>query len=305
VLAAGLAGAAIIAASYLPLLAHEIGLGFPESRALIEFIRSDVDDDAGPLPVRIAIVWLRVLSWPLAGLATDRPQVAVVAATMVLAALGWRLVAARGSERTAVRWLAATLAWGATSIAIVSSSLARVVPGLPNDHYHAFLDPVVFVIVGLAAGAVWRARRRSVRVARVAVTAAVAGIVALNVAIWPPRVASDGGYPGAERAAAQLLQALGGRPYVLLGEPAIKSTDAYAFPLGRLGRPPDDARSPRDHVVVIACDRLLEAFSGPCGGTAEDRRVASLDGSWSLEARFDASSRTVLSIYAPVAAVAP
>ena len=103
---------------------------------------------------------------------------------------------------------------------------------LPVDHYHAFLDPVVFVALGLIAAAVWRGRERAesgsaiegvagddgngdarnaaaadARAAgapvlvRITLVAALAGLAVWNVATWPPAVARDGagrrlGWPG-------------------------------------------------------------------------------------------------------------
>jgi len=91
--------------------------------------------------------------------------------------------------------------------------------------------------------------------------------VALNVTIWPPRVAPDGGYPAAERAAARILERTGGERYLLAGPPQIKNADAYGFPLRRLGGQevvPDDV-APGDvapGVLVIACDGCSNRSSG-------------------------------------------
>jgi hypothetical protein len=49
---------------------------------------------------------------------------------------------------------------------------------------------------------------------------------------------------------------------------------------------------------VVACDRLLEPLiPGACGGPAEDARAAELGDIVELVERFDASPRTVISIY--------
>ena len=293
VVGAAAAGFGLIAVSYLPLLVHELGSGFSETRAALDFVAGGSRGDGPPLLVRLVVVPLRVLSWPLTGLITTAPIAAILAALAVVAVLAWRLRVARGRERAATVFLAGTIAWSSLALAVAASSLATVVPGLPNDHYHAFLDPVVFVIIGIGAAALWGAGR----VARVGAVAAIGALVALNVSLWPARVAPDGGYPAAERAASRVIGEVGDDPFALLGLPSLKSTDAYGFPLARLGRAPvpieaDPAR------LVVACDRLLEPITGaPCGGVAEDRLLSTLSRRWSLEDRWDASWRTLISFY--------
>jgi hypothetical protein len=177
-----------------------------------------------------------------------------------------------------------------------------VVSGLPNDHYHAFLDPIVFVTVGLGAAAAWRT---GAPLARAAAAAGVAAVVAFNFLVWPPRVAPDGGYPLAELAARRVIDRLADRPYALVGLPRIKSADAYGFPLTRLGRPPVATSDNPGVAVVVACDRLFEETIGAaCGGPAEDAAIASLTLGLTrtLIDRFDASPRTSISIYGSPAA---
>ena len=297
---AGLAAAGMIALSYGPLLVHELGSGFSETRAALDFLGGGAARaDAPPLAVRLAVVPLRVLSWPLTGLITDQPIAGLVAAAAVVAILAWRIGRASEPERRAAVWFAATLGWSSVALAAGASSLASVVPGLPNDHYHAFLDPVVFAVVGLGVAALWP----SGAAGRVGSGLAMVALVALNVAIWPPRVAPDGGYPAAERAAARILATLDGAPYRLTGLPTLKNTNAYGFPLRRLGGRVADSTAEGLAVpapVIVACDRLLEPITGaPCGGPAEDPHVRGLEGVADLRLveRWDASPRTVISIY--------
>jgi hypothetical protein len=291
VVAAAAAGLAVVAVSYVPLLVHELQSGFAETRAAADFLVAGGRE--GPsLVVRLLVVPLRVLSWPLAGLVTAQPVAALLAAVAVVAILAWRWRAAPRPERTAVRWIAVTFAWASLALAFGASSLGSVVPGLPNDHYHAFLDPLVFVTVGLGAAALWRERPGGLRVANAAAIAGVGALVALNVAIWPPAVAPDGGYPAAEAAVRRLLDEAPGR-YQLDGLPTLKNENAYAFPLTRLGRGPGITGD-----LVVLCDRLLEPIIGStCGGPAEDARAAELAHQAALVERFDASPRTVISIY--------
>ena len=74
--------------------------------------------------------------------------------SLVVAIVAWRWRSTDPpGERTAVRWLGLGLAWTALALTFAAPGLAVVVAGLPNDHYHAFADPMVFVLVGLGAGA--------------------------------------------------------------------------------------------------------------------------------------------------------
>jgi hypothetical protein len=298
VVAAALAGLALIALSYVPLLVHELQSGFSESRAAVDFLLGGGSRDGAPLPLRLVVVPLRVLSWPLTGLITAQPIAALLASAAVVAILAWRRRAAARAERTAVRWIAATLAWASLALAFGASSLGTVVPGLPNDHYHAFLDPLVFVTVGLGAAAFWRERPGGLRVAGAAAVAGVGALVALNVAIWPPRVAPDGGYPRAEEAAGRIIASVTTGHYALDGLPTLKNPNAYRFPLVRLGGGPASHGDFLPEQLVIACDRLLEPIIGAaCDGPAEDARAAELMPGSELAERFGASPRTVISIY--------
>jgi hypothetical protein len=287
----------IIALSYVPLAVSELQTGFAETHAAAAFFGAGGALVATPLPVRILIVALRILAWPLTGLVTDAPLAALVAASAVIAILAWRSLAAPAEERFAARWFALTLAWSALALAVGAATLATVVPGLPNDHYHAFLDPLVFVTVGLGVAALWG--RRS-PVLRLASGVAVAAVVVFNILTWPPPVAPDGGWPAAEGAAARIATRTAGLPYTLASLPTFKSADAYAFPLVRAGHPPAAAGGAAGQSVVVVCDRLFEeAIGAPCAGPAETAWAATSAPGSVLADRFDASARTAISIYLP------
>ena len=159
-------------------------------------------------------------------------------------------------ERQAARWLGLGLLWTAFALTFISPSLATVIPGLPNDHYHAFADPMVFTLVGLGAGALWRVRpgraagraqhgrepdaapadERTVPLGPAVVVATLAVLVAWNLVNQPPAVHPDGGFPAAEAAGARILAATGaGTTITLRSLPDFKSTEAYAYPLIRAG----------------------------------------------------------------------
>jgi Dolichyl-phosphate-mannose-protein mannosyltransferase len=297
---AALAGVAIIALSYVPLAVSELQTGFAETHAAAAFFAAGGASVGTPLPARILIVALRILAWPLTGLVTNAPLAALVAATAVIGILAWRGMAAPAEERFAARWFALTLAWSALALAFGAATLATVVPGLPNDHYHAFLDPLVFVTVGLGVAALL-ARRSAVL--RLASGVAVAAVVVFNVLTWPPPVAPDGGWPAAEKAAARIATRTAGLPYTLASLPSFKSADAYAFPLVRAGHGPSNVQDPMalaEVPVVVVCDRLFEeAIGAPCGGPAETAWAAQFAPASVLADRFDASPRTAISIYLP------
>jgi 4-amino-4-deoxy-L-arabinose transferase-like glycosyltransferase len=297
---AALAGAGLIVLSYVPLAISELQTGFAETHAAAAFLAGGGAPGAAPLPVRVLIVGLRILAWPLAGLITDAPAAALAAAAAVLAILAWRSFGAPPRERFVVRWFALTLGWSAGALALGAATLATVVPGLPNDHYHAFLDPLVFVTTGLGAAALWHSRQL---IARSVAAAGVAALVAFNVLTWPPQVAPDRGWPAAEQAAARISATVHGRAYGIASLPTFKSADAIAFPLTRAGDPPAMLQDPmayEDVPVVLVCDRLFaDAIGAPCGGPAEAAWAATWAPRSALADRFDASARTAVSVYLP------
>jgi hypothetical protein len=295
-----LAAIAIIVLSYLPLLASELTRGFPETRAVVAFVTAGGSSEPAALNplVRVVVVAVRALSWPLTGLITTAPIAAIVAAATVTGILAWRARSDAPRERRGVAWFAAILAWSIVALAIAAPSLATVVEGLPNDHYHAFLDPIVFVVAALGIAALWRTGA----IGRVAGAATLVFICGFNIATWPPAVASDGGWPAAESAGRRIIASVGSDQIVLLGLPTFKPADAYGYPLARLDHPvsllQDLIGSLDGFTLVIPCDRLFESvMAARCGGPAEDAAAANLQSGWQLVYRFDASPRTSISIY--------
>ncbi|MBI3748577.1 MAG: glycosyltransferase family 39 protein [Chloroflexi bacterium] len=327
---AGVGGLAIVALSFLPLVIHELTTDFSEVQAALAYLRAGGDPSSvAPIP-RFLVVASRVLSWPLVGLITTGLSAAVVAIIGVVALAGWRFVAAVGLERVAVRWLALGLAWTSLALTVISPSLATVVEGLPNDHYHAFGDPMVFVLLGVGLAALWQGRERAVAAdsARAAPTEdpAPAGVSAMTpgrllavvvlvaVVAWavphqPPAVAADGGFPAAESAAARIEAAIPQGSIAIGSLPVFKTAEAYVYPLRRDGRQVDSVslagRPPGGGgPLVVVCDSLFEtAIGAPCGGPAEAAAVGGR--SADLVDRFRAAPRQTISIYraAPVLAV--
>ena len=301
VVRAAIGGILVLAIGYLPLVVHELTTGFAETNAVLDYLREG-GEEPGLNPVaRILFVGIRILSWPLIGLVTDAFGAAVLASTVVVAILAWRSRAADAAphERTFARWMGLTLAWCAVSLAIVASSLATVTPGLPNDHYHAFLDPVVFVTLGLGAAALWRRREGEATVTSIArgvVASGLAALVLFNASIWPPSIASDHGWPAARDAGERIARWTGDRRVAVLGIPEFKPAHAITFPL--VDRGVEIAEAADAGALVIVCDRLFEAVVGAdCGGPAEEAAVGSSDRFATLVDRFDVSPRTSVSVY--------
>jgi hypothetical protein len=348
VVRAGLAWLVLLAISYVPLAIHELSSNASELRAAVAFLTGGAGPAAVALPVRLPVVALRVLGWPLVGLLTDAPVLALLAAALVAALAVWRgwfsgppEPSARGGgfdppaaqhrdeEPAAVRWLALGLAWTVVALAVAASSLATVVIGLPNDHYHAFADPIVFVIVGAGVAALVRSaatlrrsqtatppgsRRALGRAGDIAAIAILVVLVGWNLARQPPAIAPDGGWPAGEAAAARVLVVTGGAPLILSGLPPVKPTDALRFPLeelapgtvveaGPLGTGNHADATPR----VILCDQLFhETIGADCGGPAEDAALSAEIGQpmrpTFLLDRFEAAPGRWISIYRPTSA---
>ena len=305
----GLGGLVVLVAGYAPLVTNELTTGFSETEALLAYLREGGEPVVLDPLARILFVGIRGLSWPLTGLVTDGLVAAVAASAAVIAILAWRSRAGAAADgatadgpvaRTATRWMAATLAWSTIVLALAAPSLATVTPGLPNDHYHSFLDPLVFVVVGLGAGALWRAggeRDRSLRaLARGAAAIGVGALVGFNVLRWPPAVAPDGGWPAARDAAVRIEGWVDDRPVAMLGLPELKPAHAIEFPL--VDRGVAIVPAAQAGALVIVCDRLFEAAIGAaCGGPAEDAAVGPPGRFAVLVDRFDVSPRTSVSVY--------
>jgi 4-amino-4-deoxy-L-arabinose transferase-like glycosyltransferase len=307
---------AIIVIAYLPLVVNELTTGFSEASAAAAYIATDRSGADVALPIRFGIVTLRVLSWPLTGLITDGFVAGSLATVAVIAIVIWRWRAPDADERFVVRWLGLGLLWSIAFLTIAAPSLAAVVRGLPNDHYHAFADPMVFVLVGLGVAALVREMRAP------AGPLAAAGIVVVllswNLTHLPAAVHPDGGFPAGDTAAHRVDTALSGRGVDrthatwIRSLPDFKSTEALVYPFARLGRaysadlPKGEralgsAAAPDPTAgVVIMCDQLFrDAIGAECGGPAEDATAAaSGDAPVTLVDRFEAAPGRWMSVYA-------
>lgn len=297
----------VIALSYVPLLASELQTRFHETTEALAFVAGGGQAVAeGPL-VRMVFVTMRVLAWPVTGLLIDSLAIGVPAAVVVGTFAVWRARVATGPEHDLARWLAATMAWSCAVLGVAISGLATVTP-LPVDHYHAFLDPLVYLVVGLGlaglarlggGGALAGTRAiagRPVTVGGLAVAVLMVVLAGWNIARMPPFVARDGGYPAAEVAARRIVTDVGGRTGLFVSLPDFKSPEAYVYPVQRLGGHlrADITDTVGLSAYVVVCDDL---FVTDCGGAAEDHSVAGLAEPLRLQDRFVAAPGRTISVY--------
>jgi flagellar biosynthesis protein FliQ len=305
---------ATFAIAYLPLVNNELTNGFSEARAAIDYVSGRGTGDEVSIPVRFGIVGLRVVSWPLTGLITDGFVAGALALLAVVAIVVWRWVAGRESERFVARWFGLGLLWTVTFLTVAASSLASVVRGLPNDHYHAFADPMVVVLVGIGTAAL--VREITAPLGSALAVVGVAAIVGWNALHLPPAVHPDGGFPAAALAAARVDTALTGagldRDHTVLVKslPEFKSTEAMAYPLATLGRAyhgevpkglaPGSSGGDTDGLVLLCDDLFREAIGVACGGPAEQSIALDAGGErWGpLIDRFEAAPGRWVSVYA-------
>lgn len=321
---------AIFAVAYSPLLVNELTTGGSELRAALDYLAAGGRGSETAIPVRFVIVGLRVLSWPLTGLITDGFIAAVVASAAVIGITVWR-ARAGGPDGLAARWLGLGILWSTAFLALTAPSLATVVPGLPNDHYHAFADPMVFTLVGLGAAALARVPARIGPMGRRAVGPVLAAVGVLSLMGWnlthlPPAIHPDGGVPAGEAAGARVDAVLAAAGVERLDVirlqslPDFKSTEAMVYPLARLGRlyvgdvptgvAPGSSLDPStmttvvkfEGLVLLCDDRFREAIGAACGGPAE-ATITPDDGglTWGpLLDRFEAAPDRYVSVYGPL-----
>jgi hypothetical protein len=299
-------GFGLVVLLFVPLLVNELLTNFQETHLMLDYLRGgDAGSTGGPLSA-VAFTLLRVVGWPIVGLVTDVPALAAIAlaTTVGLAAVG--LLQARGLVRTGLAWLAGILVWSTVVLAFAAPSLQRVVAGLPNDHYHAFIDPIVVILIGVpAAGlleqalAAWRATRRpGAAIASLVIAAGLMALVAVTVIRKPPLVDPDGGWPAMRDAGVRVAGIVGADPIDVRGLPDFKLPDAITFPIEHAGVEVVESSRLMERYTVVVCDRLFEpVMHQQCGGPAEDVLLGFDTSALVLADRFDASPRSVVSVY--------
>jgi Dolichyl-phosphate-mannose-protein mannosyltransferase len=296
-LAPVLGSAAIVAVGYAPLLVHELRYDFSETRAIVEYATGPgaYSRTPAPLPiVALPIIAWRVVIWPVSGLFASAPLWGLPAAILTVGALAVVAAGTHGIARQFGRCAAATTVWAVIALSLISPSLALTIPGLPNDQYHAWLDPILFAAIGVAVVTLSAAPRAVV--GRSAAVAMVAACVILSVVAMPPLSSPDGGWRRAAESAARIRSVTGDQPTAVTG--VAKSGGALEFPLRRQGTP--IATPPAAEFLVVSCDPLFEVGVGVrCGGPAEELIARQMGFTVTrLVDRFADSPRRVVSVFA-------
>ncbi len=320
--------------SLIPFAIHEATTDFAEARAFLAYLTSraangtaDLTTATQPLLARLGIVTWRAASWPITGLVSAAPVASAFATAVVAFLLGWRAAASFQPERTFVRWTIAAVAFMVSLLTILVPSLGTIVPGIPNDHYHTFFDPLVITVVALAIAAGWQADatwpasvERAARRLRSNPTPGMAAAVmatvltvALGIGALPPASPPDGGWPQTRDAVAHIRTLAGDATIRVEAAADFKTGDSVRLPLvlsgarvaGMSGVPADEPAG----ALVIVCDPLFsDAMGAACGGAAEDARLVELGldaggrdafAAWRLVERFEAGPRRTISVYAP------
>ena len=299
-LGAGAGALAIIAAGYVPLLAFELGHDFAETRAIVAYLGGGGSGAASGVLGRIGIVGLRSVSWPISGLLTDRLALSLIAVALACGLAAAAVVVARGASRRAAGWLAGSVIWAIVALALFAPSLAVITPGLPNDHYHSFLDPLVVALVaaGLAQVAGPGLAPKSTPLRPLIAAGAGVLLVAVSVLAWPPAVSPEGGWRLADRAAARVATSVDDGQFLLEAIPPFKNANAMRFPLEHRGAAPLSSGAAGSATVVLVCDPLFDDVMGvACGGHAEDDWAAAAAPGSAIIDRFNAGPRRVITIY--------
>ncbi|HJP89528.1 MAG TPA: phospholipid carrier-dependent glycosyltransferase [Candidatus Limnocylindrales bacterium] len=299
-------GAAIVALLFLPLAVHELETGFGETRLILEYLARGDSAPNGGFVAAVAFTLLRIVGWPLVGLVTDVPAAAAILLAVVLGLAVVGIRRAHGSSRTALLWLVGILVWSTVELASTAPSLQTVVAGLPNDHYHAFVDPIVIILLAVPAAGLFEAALAAWRANPVPVRAAAPALIGFAVAVLavgmlsrkPPAVDPNGGWPQMKAAGERVAMLVHREPSLVIGVPGFKLSDALAFPVAYAGVPLQHIDPMGIEHWIVVCDRLFEdAIQQRCDGEAEDTALVAAGASGSLVERFDASPRTVVSVY--------
>ena len=316
-LLAGLGGALVIAAGYIPLLAHELGHDFSETRAILDYIAGGGGSSDVGVVGRIAMVGLRSVTWPLAGLVSDRPNAADRGGGAGHGIDGPRVRGWSGRQRQrGSAWSPAACRRAHRNPGLVhrGAGALRAQPG--RDHAGAPQRPLPRVPrpAGARAGRhrAGSSRRFRPRPESLHGRCRCASCVARRgggrgrccsscsrLRAWPPPSAEDGGWQLADQAAARVIREIPGAKAVeLVGIPPFKSADALRFPLERRGVVPAAGGADPADTVVVVCDPLFDQVVGaPCGGPAESQWLAGTGSDLVLADRFTAGPRRVISIY--------
>ena len=313
----GMAGVALFLLTWMPWIISELTHNFAETRGILAFSQPG-SPPADPI-TRFVFSTIRILAWPMTHWPLDDLRggfpAALAVAVGVTTGLIWRVTGALTATRTKppavsaqpgpirlARMERSGLLFVGGSLLLITSVLGigikelGEVQNINQEQYHVVADIFVILATALIVGGLWRAAPLRGRPwsGHVLAVLAMAGLLAVGIAHWPPFTASDGGWPASKAAAVRLERDAGSRELALANLPYFKTAEAYGYPLELDGVKivePADART-----VVILCDTGW--FEG-CGGTAETDWIATnLPGrNLTLIDRFEPSPQRILSVY--------
>lgn len=259
-LAWGLAGVGLFLLTWAPWIVSELSHGFAETRAILAF-KQDDPPGADPL-TRLFISSIRILAWPathfpLDGVGAGFPA-ALAVATGVFTGLIWRTtgVVAAGTardaaaepetapgakassiappaERAAVLFVGGSLLLLTLMLGLGIKELSQFASNINQEQYHTVADIFVILASGLIIGALWRSTpiRGRPWSGHVVAGLALAGLVAVGVAHWPPISAPDGGWAAAQVATSRIERDAAGQDVAIVALPDFIPADAYGYPL--------------------------------------------------------------------------
>ena len=326
VAALGLAGVALFVLTYLPLIISELQHGFADTRGMLAYFSDPNSATSTALPLRVLFATIRIIAWPLMRwpIVDFKPAfgLAFLTASAVIIGLVWRLGVTGGRKAAAAKTgvepagstgevgevgeTAAIERFGTRLMSLwllliilglgIGLHAVSEVQGLPTEQYHVVADPLVFVLIGLIIGGLWRPIRLpwATVARRFSAVAAVGILLAWNAGHLPPLTSNDGGWPAAQAAATRLERDASGTTMALVPLFAEKGIDAYLYPLTRDGltlASPGDAR-----VVVLLCDTYW--LTGCAGSAESDWLAANVAGSGLVQIdRFPAAPDRIMTVY--------
>ncbi len=289
--AAGIAGLGAIGVLFTPLIVHELLSGFAETQLILAYVIGGGEAQVrADVATRLWVIGLRATSWPFSGVLTDAPLAGIASSVLLGSCAGAAIVLQRGARRRAAALLLAVIGVSVAALAFAAPTLAFVVEGLPTDHYHSFLLPIIFSLAALGLVAIGR------RLPLVGIGAATV-LLAIQVAHWPPGEHPNS-WPVVREGGARVAALVGDAPVGIVGVPEHKPVTATSYPILQAGVSVVAVTEAR--YVVASCDRLFESLVGAaCAGPAEDAAVAAtLPGRMPrLVTRFDVSPRIAFSVY--------
>jgi hypothetical protein len=259
----------IVAAAVIPLFVYESRHDFAETRAIVDLISNGAaaQGSRGMSIRTLPVVAWRTLGWPVSGAVNAAPLSALPAVFFTVAALTIAATGTQGIARQFGRSAVVTTIWAVAALTVVAPGLGMIHPGLPNDQYHAWLDPILFAAIGVAVAWLWAARPIVMKATALAVLVAC---LTLSTVSMPPLMSAHGGWPTAAAAAERIRAVTEGKPTAVTG--VYKTGAAIQFPLRRAGSTVVDPSVAE--FLVVTCDPLFEGPVGiPCGGRAEAARA--------------------------------